>query len=627
MIGFNLLVPLLPLLLAGLLLVPVRRPLVWRLLPWAAVPLLVPLLADSGVLELPWLLLGTRLGLDATATPFAWLALIAWTAAGGFARRMLPDDGRSTRFALFWLLTLCGNLVVFLALDMASFYFGFALMTFSAYGLILHEGSTTARRAGRIYLILALLGEACLIAGLLLLAALFGNADLRELPGHWSAVSAPLLPAMLLFTGFAVKAGLMPLHVWLPLAHPIAPIPASAVLSGVIIKAGLLGWLRFVPVGEIGLAGVGESVVALGVLSAFGAVLVGLVQARPKTVLAYSSISQMGLMAMLFGLGLVHPESWPLLSAVLGVFVLHHGLNKTALFLAMRMGNDGGSGTRFGLLLAALALTGAPLTSGALVKTLYKTQLETVGAPDVLLVLLTLSSLATGLLMARLLYLAWPRRRVSAPVSLAVGWWLLLVLAQLLPWWWAWRIGADELSHVFMPSGLWAGLWPVLVVTALALLGGQWLRRVPSVPEGDLLVLFESLVRLLQRLPVQPADLPSPRLPGHLSRLSLLSDAEHRLRRFSTAGAVLLLLGLALVAGLLSDRYTDDHVRTRDETSTSRSRPDSGCTGPVCTGPVVTGMCRQDAATGPLGQPLRTPRRPAGHRRRCRRSRRQHRCR
>lgn len=551
--GFNLLVPLLPLLLAGLLLVPARRPLVWRLLPWAAGPLLLPLLLDVGVLNLSWLLLGTRLGLDATATPFAWLALIAWTVAGEFARRMLADDGHRIRFALFWLLTLCGNLVVFLALDIASFYFGFALMTFSAYGLILHQGSADARRAGRVYLILALLGEACLIAGLVLLAALFGNADLRELPGDWATAPAPLLPAVLLFAGFAVKSGLAPLHVWLPLAHPIAPIPASAVLSGVIIKAGLLGWLRFVPVGGIGLAGMGEAVVALGLLSAFGAALIGLVQARPKTVLAYSSISQMGLMAMLFGLGLISPDAWPLLAALLGVFVLHHGLNKTALFLAMRLRDDGGGGTRFGLLLAALALTGAPLTSGALVKTLYKTRIEIVGAPDMLLVLLTLSSLATGLLMARFLYLAWPRRRAVAPVSLIVGWWLLLALAQLLPWWWAWRIGADELAYVFSPSGLWAGLWPVLAVVVLALLGWRWLRRVPGVPEGDLLVLFESLARWLQRLPAQPVDLPTLRSPIHLFGAERLGATERRLRRFSTAGVILLLLGAALLVALLPE--------------------------------------------------------------------------
>ncbi len=548
----NLFVPLAPLLLALLLFAPGWSERAWALLPWAAAPLLALLLLDAGVLELPWLFLGTRLGLDATSAPFAWLATVAWTAAGWFVHQMLSDDPHRTRFALFWLLTLCGNLGVFLALDMASFYFSYALMTFSAYGLVLHEGTEDARRAGRIYLILALIGEGCLIAGLVMLAALFGNADLRELHTALAAVQNPLLPAALLFTGFAIKAGLVPLHVWLPLAHPIAPIPASAVLSGVIIKAGLIGWLRFIPVGELGMPDAGYLIVALGLLTAFYAVGVGLAQSRAKTVLAYSSVSQMGLMTALFGLGLVHPLAWPLLFAVLGVFVLHHGLNKAALFLAMRMCSDGGSGTRMGLLLGALALTGAPLTSGAVAKTLYKTQVEIIGAPDLLPVLLVLSSVATGCLMARLLYLAWPQRREPAPVSLTICWWSLLVLAAILPWWWAWRTGPVELSYTITPSGLWASLWPVLAVVALALAVWRWLRRAPHLPEGDLLVIYEALLRPLRGLLAQPADLPRLRPLGQRLRTpSLLSGSERLLLRFSSTGLVLLLLGLALTLALL----------------------------------------------------------------------------
>jgi formate hydrogenlyase subunit 3/multisubunit Na+/H+ antiporter MnhD subunit len=552
MSGLNFVVPLTPLLLALLLLVPSWQQRVWNLLPWAAAPLLAPLLLDAGVLELPWLFLGTRLGLDATSTPFAWLTVIAWTAAGWFVRRMMADDEHRIRFALFWLVTLCGNLGVFLALDMASFYFSYALMTFAAYGLVLHEGTDEARRAGRIYLILALIGEGLLIAGLVMLAAQFGNADLRELHAGLAAMQNPLLPALLLFTGFAIKAGLVPLHVWLPLAHPIAPVPASAVLSGVIIKAGLIGWLRFIPVGEIDLPEFGNLITGLGLLTAFYAVFVGLAQSRPKTVLAYSSVSQMGLMAALFGLGLVHPGAWPVLFTVLGVFVLHHGLNKTALFLGVRMASDGGSGTRFGLLLAALALTGAPLTSGAVAKTLYKVQIDTIGAPGVLVVVLALSSVATGCLMARLLYLVWPQRRQSAPLSLALCWWLLLALALILPWWWAWRAGPLEPAYALEPASLWASAWPLLVVAALALAAWKLLRRAPRLPEGDLLLVYEALLSPLRRLLTQPADLPRLRLPGQpLRSASVLGRAESLLLRFSSAGLLLLLLGLALALAVM----------------------------------------------------------------------------
>ena len=88
--------------------------------------------------------------------------------------------------------------------------------------------------------------------------------------------------------------GLVPLHVWLPLAHPAAPMPASAVLSGAIIKAGVIGLIRFLPF-DGALPDWGAVLTAVGLLTAFYGVAVGITQANPKTVLAYSSVSQMGL--------------------------------------------------------------------------------------------------------------------------------------------------------------------------------------------------------------------------------------------------------------------------------------------------------------------------------------------
>ena len=112
------------------------------------------------------------------------------------------------------------------------------------------------------------------------------------------------------------------MHVWLPLAYKAAPTPASAVLSGAMINAGLLGWLRFMPLGLEALPQWSVVVLAAGFGAAFYGVLVGLFQEEPKTVLAYSSISQMGLMTVGVGIGLAAPESWPLCSSVVLVFAL-----------------------------------------------------------------------------------------------------------------------------------------------------------------------------------------------------------------------------------------------------------------------------------------------------------------
>ena len=109
--------------------------------------------------------------------------------------------------------------------------------------------------------------------------------------------------ALLLWLGLGVKAGVIGLHVWLPLAHPVAPAPASAVLSGAMIKAGLLGWLTVLPLGMESLSPAmmqfGNVVLVAGFAAAFGAALYGIWQSHPKAILAYSSISQMGMLTAL----------------------------------------------------------------------------------------------------------------------------------------------------------------------------------------------------------------------------------------------------------------------------------------------------------------------------------------
>ena len=302
----------LPLLLAGLVLLPATRRMGMLLAPWAALPgLAFSLVApDAYTLDIPWLLLGSRFGLDETGRLFLFFTALLWLTAGLYAHSYLAKDPRRHIFIAFFLATLSGNLGVCLAMDAASFYLTFAVMTFAAYGLVVHEGDAEARRAGRVYLIMAVLGEALLIAGLLLLA---GAAQTHFLPemARAAAMEMPNLAYALLFLGFGVKAGVPLLHMWLPLAHPVAPTPASAVLSGAMIKAGLLGWLRFLPLGEATVPALGAVILGLGLFAAFFGVVAGLVQRQPKTLLAYSSISQMGLMTLAVGAGSTGGIAWP----------------------------------------------------------------------------------------------------------------------------------------------------------------------------------------------------------------------------------------------------------------------------------------------------------------------------
>jgi NADH:ubiquinone oxidoreductase subunit 4 (subunit M) len=245
--------------------------------------------------------------------------------------------------------------LVVLAQSLAAFYLGYVAVSLAAYLMIVHARSDAAWRAGRIYLVLAFAGEAAIVSGVLVLAGYYGNVELALLATPEFAAGLEASRALLL-VGFAVKLGIVPLHVWLPLAHPIAPVPASAILSGVIVKAGLLGWLKLAPVQGIDAAAAAPWLIALGLVTAFAGALLGLTQAKLKTVLAYSTISQMGLVLVAYA-ALAFATDAAVALAALGLLALHHGLTKAALFLACGCA-PGASRARSLLLAAAGAVAG-----------------------------------------------------------------------------------------------------------------------------------------------------------------------------------------------------------------------------------------------------------------------------
>ena len=491
---------LLPLGLAALWSVPTLREGIGRLAPWAPAPALVLSLAGSPgePVQLDWLLLGTGLGLTEVTRVFLLFTALLWLGAGIHARGYLSDDPRRHRFELFWLLTLVGNLVLILALDIATFYVGFALMTFAAFGLVVHTGKPDARRAGRVYLVMAVLGEGLILAGILLTAE-EAAAPLLPLLADVPAVIADSerrdLLIALLWLGFGIKAGLPLLHLWLPLAHPVAPVPASAVLSGAMIKAGLLAWLHILPFGLVSLPGWSALAIGAGLLAAFGAAFIGLHQHHPKTVLAYSSISQMGLITVGVGMALQVPTLAPLLVAAITVYALHHAMAKGALFLSVAVARHPGrlAGPLLWVLLSlpALALAGI-FGSGVVAKTGLKAPFDTAAAlPDWwqhLPRVLELAAVGTTLILARALWLLRTESQGDrASTSVWVGWGLILAAGPalvFLPEYWGLAVRKP------ISMGDWISLgWPVLAGAVLALVGSRLLRPWP-IPPGDLLALI-----------------------------------------------------------------------------------------------------------------------------------------
>lgn len=522
-------------LLAPWLALPALRWARGRAIAWIAAPLPLLLLGVLGVgsLEAPQMLLGSAFAVDALNRPLLLLAGIGWALGGWYAGAAI--EVRPRHFGVFWLLTLAGQALALLAADLASFYAGYVLMTLAAYGLVVHTRSDEAWRAGRVYLVLALAGEMAILTGLLMLGAAVGNV-------RFDTLDAQLLQGLgaapwLLLAGFAVKLGIVPLHVWLPLAHPVAPVPASAVLSGLLVKAGLLGMLRLLPPGSLPAS---EWLILVGLLTAAWGALVGMTQQRLKTVLAYSTVSQMGLLFV--GVAALQAgHDAVAASAALGLFALHHGLNKIALFLAAGQRLQGWLAHAL-FLLPALAIAGLPLTAGALSKDALKYSLSEAALEHWLLPLSLSSVLSTALLLH-----AWrlARANTKGRERIHPAWALAALAGLLLPWLWA-----PALPSL---SSLWNGLWPVLLGIAGYVLARRSGQRMIEIPEGDLLRPIESAVAALMSPLRQlgerwrswqvPAADP---LPG----AGRLAFVERVLSQVPVVGIGLLIVLLGLWAGL-----------------------------------------------------------------------------
>lgn len=569
---------LVPLAGAGLALFPrVPRAVLLWLPAVAALPALataVTLPAGAG-LPLPDVLFGSRLALSETSRLFLLFTALLWTLAGGFSSFYHAADPRLRSYVVFFLVSLTGNLGLFVATDIPLFYTSFAVMTFAAYGLVVHTRSPEAVRAGQLYIGMAIFGEILVLSGTLWVAFSGGSIQLADVPRVIATSPHRHAMLLLLLFGFGVKAGMLGVHVWLPLAHPVAPTPASAVLSGSMIKAGLFGWLVFLPGGEVSLPGLGSLCIALGLIAALGAAVAALTQTRPKANLAYSSISQMGVMTIGIGIGLSQAKAWPVTVGVLGFYALNHAFAKGALFMAVGAAHAARSLlTRrlvlAGVVLGSLAIAGGPLTGGAAAKeALKKLFTHAPGAwADHLEGLLLVSTFATTLLLARLVQLIHRELHAhgdddthSAPTNAKgqlVIWGLSVTACLVIPW-----VVPGLVAHTPVEPNLsMANLlkaWPVGIGIGAAWLLLPWIDRFPGVPAGDLGLWIlricgaigrawcRSIAPRMEQLGMSPDRLLNRIIPpGTVDPDSWPEAADRNLRMLSGAGAALLTLIILL---------------------------------------------------------------------------------
>ena len=322
------------------------------------------------------------LRMDGISRLFMAIAAFVFLLTGIYAFRYLEHEENDDRFFSFFLLSLAALMGMDLSRNLITMYLFFEMITLLSMPLVLHDRTAEAVRGALKYLFYSIAG-AFLALGCIFFLSRYcitleftpgGNLNMEALEGHETLVQIAVFLGVL---GFGAKAGMYPLHGWLPTAHPVAPAPASAVLSGIIAKAGVLAIIRVIYfcVGADFLLGtwVQKAWIGLALLTVFMGSMMAYRENVFKKRLAYSSVSQISY--ALVGLFFLTPES-----ALGGLLhVLFHATIKVCLFLTAGsfIHNTGkhrgeefvGYGksmprTLWAYTFAALALIGIPPASG-----------------------------------------------------------------------------------------------------------------------------------------------------------------------------------------------------------------------------------------------------------------------
>ena len=333
--------------------------------------------------------MGLRLQADGFRVLWGTAAAFSWACSSAIAPEYLAHGGHQGRYQLFTFITLGGVMGVFLSADLFTVFVFFEIMSLASWVWVAHEDDKKASYAADTYLAVAVIGGLTLLMGLFLLNHTAGTLVIAELRQACAAhAGQPELYAAgaLLLLGFGAKAGMFPLHFWLPMAHPVAPAPASALLSGVLTKCGIFGILVIA-------AGLfpedlrwGEVVLGLGTVTMVLGALLAIFAVDLKRTLACSSVSQIGFILVGCALLSLLGEEHGLAAAGTQLHMLNHLLIKTTLFLSagvfamnrhtLDLNELRGTGRnsplvlKLAFLMGALSVAGIPMTSGYVSKTL-----------------------------------------------------------------------------------------------------------------------------------------------------------------------------------------------------------------------------------------------------------------
>lgn len=370
--------------------------------------------------------MGMHLKLDGFRLVYVCIAILMWTVSGIFSREYMAHYEKRRRYYIFFWATFLATVGVFLSADLYTTFIFFEIMSFTSYVWVAFDERKASLKAAETYLAVAVIGGMVMLMGLFLLYDLFGTLEIDRLGGlskqvladgadwsqwagwnigaglsggtGWTGQAARGIfpsPAAQLYTagglllfGFGAKAGCFPLHIWLPKAHPEAPAPASALLSGILTKAGVFGII----VVSCQMFGADKAwgllIAVLGLVTMFLGAFLAVFSINLKRTLACSSISQIGFILTGIGMSCLLKSAGEDNSlAVRGAFLhmMNHSLFKLVLFLCagavfmnlhqLNLNDIRGFGRKkpalaFCFLMGALGIGGIPFWNGYISKTL-----------------------------------------------------------------------------------------------------------------------------------------------------------------------------------------------------------------------------------------------------------------
>lgn len=311
-----------------------------------------------------------------------------WFITTIYSKEYFQQDRNRNRYYLFMLLTEGATMGIFLSADFFTTFIFFEIMSFTSFVMVMHDETKEAMRAAHTYLAVAVLGGLVTLMGLFMLYQKTGTLQmdlLQQFMAQQTDKSAFYGIGVLVFFGFAAKAGLFPLHIWLPNAYTLAPAPASALLSCLLTKTGVFGIMMITAKIFFHDAPWGNFMLILGMITMLMGAILALFSINLKRTLACSSMSQIGFMMVGIAMQGILGEHNALAASGTLLHFINHSLLKLVLFLSagvvfmnlheLDLNKIKGFGRdklllKVVFLMALLGIGGIPLWNGYVSKTL-----------------------------------------------------------------------------------------------------------------------------------------------------------------------------------------------------------------------------------------------------------------